>query len=137
MEYLMHNPHEPIMYSSKNIHKNEESPYQCYFKAGDTEIRKTKEDSNFIHTFCDEYHSRDISDRNSVTSTVNHLNGTIIGWCSKKQSETSRINSDAETRAIYTGVLYQNWIRDFFRSIGYPIEPSSNSMSITKQQFKE
>ena len=26
---------------------------------------------------------------------------------------------------MYTGVLDQNWIRDFFRSIGYPIGPPS------------
>ena len=32
---------------------------------------------------------------------------------------------NAETRAMYTGVLDQNWIRDFFRSIGYPIGPPS------------
>ena len=35
MEYLMHRPHEPIMYSRKNIYKIDESPHQCYFKAGD------------------------------------------------------------------------------------------------------
>ena len=27
---------------------------------------------------------------------------------------------------MYTGVLDQNWIRNFFRSIGYPIGPPSN-----------
>ena len=26
---------------------------------------------------------------------------------------------------MYTGALDQNWIRDFFRSIGYPIVPPS------------
>ena len=26
---------------------------------------------------------------------------------------------------MYKGVLDQNWIRDFFRSIGYPIGPPS------------
>ena len=26
---------------------------------------------------------------------------------------------------MYTGVLYEKWKRDFFRSIGYPIGPPS------------
>ena len=43
MEYLMHHPHEPIIYSRKKIHKTEEIPHQCYLKSGDAEIRKTKE----------------------------------------------------------------------------------------------
>ena len=43
MEYLMHHPHEPIMHPRKKIHRTEESPHQCYFKAGDVEISRTKE----------------------------------------------------------------------------------------------
>ena len=43
IEYLMHHPHEPIMYLIKKIHKTEEISHQCYFKAGDVEMRKTKE----------------------------------------------------------------------------------------------
>ena len=35
MEYIMHHPHEPIMYSQKKIHKTEDSIHQCYFKVGD------------------------------------------------------------------------------------------------------
>ena len=41
MKYLMHHPHEPIMYSRKKIHRTEESPHKCYFKAGYAETRKT------------------------------------------------------------------------------------------------
>ena len=37
MEYLMHHPHEPIIHPRKKIHRTEESPHQCYFKAGDAE----------------------------------------------------------------------------------------------------
>ena len=40
MEYLMHHPHEPIMYSRNRIYKNNEIPHQCYFEAGDAEIKK-------------------------------------------------------------------------------------------------
>ena len=69
-----------------------------------------KEYSNFLHTYCDADHARDLSDRLSVTSTGHLFNGTIIGWCNKKQSETS-------------GVLDQNWLRKFLRLIGYPIGP--------------
>ena len=39
MEYLMHHPHEPIMYSRKNIYNNHEIPHQCLFKTGDAEIK--------------------------------------------------------------------------------------------------
>ena len=46
-------------------------------------------------------------------------------WCSKKHSETSRSSSNAETREMYTGTLNENWIRDLFRSIGYPVITSS------------
>ena len=50
MEYLMHYPHEAIMYSRKKIYKNEEISHQCYFKAGDAEINKNNEYYNFLHT---------------------------------------------------------------------------------------
>ena len=86
MEYLMQYLHEPIIYSRKKIHRTEESPHQCYFKSGDAEIRKTKEYSNFLHTYCYADHARDISDRHSVTYIVHLFNGTILDWCSKKNS---------------------------------------------------
>ena len=119
----MHHPHEPIMYSRNKINRTEENPHQCYFKSGDAEISKNKEYSNFLHIYCDEYFARDNSDIRSVTSIVHIFNGTIIDWFSKEHPETSTRSSNAETRAMYIGVLYQNWIRDFFRSIGYPIGP--------------
>ena len=34
MEYLIHYPHELIMYPRKKIHIIEESTHQCYFKLG-------------------------------------------------------------------------------------------------------
>ena len=40
MEYLMNHPHETIVHSRKKIHKTDESPHQCYFKAGYAEIIK-------------------------------------------------------------------------------------------------
>ena len=46
----MNHPHETIMYSRKKIHKTDESPHQCYFKAGDAEIRKIRNTLNsFTH----------------------------------------------------------------------------------------
>ena len=37
MEYLIHRPHEPIMYSRNNFFfKTNEIPHHCFFKAGDT-----------------------------------------------------------------------------------------------------
>ena len=123
MEYLMHHAHEPIMYSKKRINKTDKIPHQRYTKAGYAEISKNKEYYNSLHTYCDEYRARDISDRRSFISKVHLFNGTIIDWCVKKNSETSRSSSNAETIAMYKGVLYQNWIRDFFISIGYSIGP--------------
>ena len=90
------------------MYVTEDIPHQYYFKSGDAEIRKNKEYSNFLNTYFNTYHARDISYRRLVTSTVHIFNGTIIDWCDKKQYETSRKSSNAETRAMYTGVLDQN-----------------------------
>ena len=109
------------MYSRNKIHRIDEIFHQCYFKSGDAEVIKNKEYSNLLYTYCYAYCARNISDRRSITSTVNLFNCNTIYWCARKQSETSRNISNSETIAIYTGVLDQNWIRDFFRSIGYPI----------------
>ena len=106
-------------------YKTGKIPHKCYFKAGDAKNIKNKEYSNFLHTYCDADHARDISHRRLVTSTVHLFNVTPIDWCARKKSETPRIISNAETRAIYTGVLDQKCIREFFRSIGYTIWPSS------------
>ena len=123
MEYFMHHPHEPIMYSRNNIYKTEEIPHQCYFTAEDSEINKNKEYSKFFHKYCDADHAIDIAGRRSVKSIVHLLNVNLADICAKKQYETSRISPNEETRSIYTGVLDQNWIRNFFRSIYYPIGP--------------
>ena len=48
----------------------------------------------------------------------------------------SRIPSNAETRAIYKGVLDQIWIRDFFRSVGYPIGPPSKLYEENRAKIK-
>ena len=87
--------------------------------------QKNKEDSNFLHTYCDADNTRYISDKLSVVSIVHIFNVTIVYWCSKKQSKTPINSSNAETRAIYTGLLDQNWIIDFSMRIGYPIGTSS------------
>ena len=110
MEYHMHHPHEPIMYSRKNILKLNESPRQLLFKVGSAESSKIQEESNFIHTYCDTYHARDISDRRSFTLTYHLWNVTFINWCDKKQLETYQISNNAETRSTYKGVLYNNYI---------------------------
>ena len=43
MEYLMHNPNKPIMYSRKNISPKNEIPLQCFFKAGNRDINQTQD----------------------------------------------------------------------------------------------
>ena len=42
MEYLMHNQHEPIIYSRKNIFKTNYIQIQCFFKAVSAAINQTK-----------------------------------------------------------------------------------------------
>ena len=42
-----------------------------------------------------------------------------------KKSDTSGSSSNAETRAMYTGVLYQILTKNIFRSIGYSVGPQS------------
>ena len=42
MKYLMHHAHEHIMFSGKKINKTDEIPHQCYFKEGDSYIRKMR-----------------------------------------------------------------------------------------------
>ena len=103
----------------------EDIPHQCYFKSGYAEISKNREYSNILHAKCDADHAIYFSDRRSVTSTFHIFNGTNIDWCDKKQYGTSRNSSNAETIAMYTGVLDQTWIRYLFRSISYPIVPPS------------
>ena len=42
MVYLTNNPHEPIMYLRKKIHKTHEIPHQCFFKAMGAQTKKTR-----------------------------------------------------------------------------------------------
>ena len=62
MEYFMHNPHEPTMYSRNKIYKIHEIPHKSYFKVWDAEIKKNQEYSNFLHTYFDADRARDIAD---------------------------------------------------------------------------
>ena len=90
-----------------------------------SKINQRQEYSNFLYTYCDAYHAIDITYSCSVTSSDHFFNGTVIYWCTKKKFKISRSIFNAEKRSIYTALLDQNWIRKFYRSIGYPIGPSS------------
>ena len=68
----------------KENFKPNESPHQCFFEAGSAEINKNQEYSNFLHTYCDTYHARNISDRHFVTSIAHFFNSTIVECWSKK-----------------------------------------------------
>ena len=87
--------------------------------------QQNQEYSNFLHTYCYVDYSRDIYDRSLVTSPLHIFNNTITDWCANKQSETYWSIPNAETREMCTGVLDQNWIRNPFKPIGYPIGPPS------------
>ena len=110
MEYLMQHPHEPIMYSKKEKFQNKLGTTSMFFLEGSAEMNKNQECSDFIHTYFEVDHARDISNRRSVTSTVYFFNGTVIYWCANKKYETSRSSSNEEIMAISTYVLDQNLI---------------------------
>ena len=95
MEYLMHHLHELIMYSRKKNSKVDESPYQCLFKSGISDINKNKEYSYLLHTYFDTDHTRDHYCRCSINSKAHLFSSNAVDWCSKKQSETSIISSNA------------------------------------------
>ena len=63
MKYIMHQPHEPIMYSRNNIFKLNDIPHQYLFKSGSAEIKKTQEYSKFLHTYCYTNYASDLSDK--------------------------------------------------------------------------
>ena len=131
MGYLMHHPYEPIMYSRNKIHIPEESPHQCYFKAGDSGISKNYECSNFLHTYFDENHARDISYRLSVTSTVHLFNGNIN---SLKQQESVQMKKQEEcTQGFYIKTVSETSLDQLV----IPYDLHQNSMRTTKQQLKE
>ena len=91
MECLMHNTHEPIMYSRKKIFKLNDILPQCFFKSGSEDIKKTKKYSNFLQTYCDVDHAIYLYGRLSVTSEAHLLNGTVIYCRTNRKSETPRI----------------------------------------------
>ena len=136
MEYIMHNPHEHIIYSKKHISKANESPHKCFFKAGSADIYQTQEYSNLLHTYCYADDSIDLAYRISVTLTSHLFNGTFVDWCTSKKSKTYRISSNVETRLIYTGVLDKNWIRNFYISIVYIIGPPSKLYEYNQSAIK-
>ena len=43
MDYIMHHPHEPIMYSRNKVFKNNESLLQFFFNPGKDEMNQTQQ----------------------------------------------------------------------------------------------
>ena len=84
MEYLLHHPHEPIIYSRKKIFKLNEILHQYFFGLVSAEINKTQEYCNFLHTYCDTDHARDICDRISIMSIDHLFSVTFIDWFYKE-----------------------------------------------------
>ena len=54
----------------------------------------------------------------------------------QEKSKTSRKISNLEKRVMCIGVLDQNFIRNFYRSIGYTLVPSSNFYEENKATIK-
>ena len=80
-----------------------------FFKSDGAEI-KTQEYYNLLHTYCNTYHERYLSDSPTTTSTDHLLNETVIYWCSDKEYDKPQSIPNSETKEIYTGVLDKNWI---------------------------
>ena len=74
----MHHPHKPIVHSKKKNSKVNESPHQCFFKAGGADINKNQKYSNFLHTYFDSDHALDLYEKCSVTSEYHLFNDTVI-----------------------------------------------------------
>ena len=109
----------------KDWSKLNEISHQCFFEEDVSEVGKTLECSKVVHTYCEKDHARDIPYRYSITSTDHLFNGTVINWCGKNQSKTSRSSYNTESISMYTGVLDKNWTICFHISTSYPIVPPS------------
>ena len=64
--------------------------------------------------------------KRSFWQEICHINIKPLKWYRhwlvlQEKPDTSRRNSNEETREMYTRVWYKNWIRNFYISIGYPI----------------
>ena len=78
MEYLMHHPHELIIYWRNTIFKSNESLQKHFSNSGSAYINKTQEHSNFLYAYFDLYHSRDLTYRRYVTLTAHLFNGIVV-----------------------------------------------------------
>ena len=113
MEYLMHHTYKSNMYPKKKSYKAHECPHQCYFKAGDSEMNKNQEYSNFLHTYCDTDHIRYLSIRGSVTSIVHVFNVTLVSWCAKKNLRPLKRFQLINMRNVHKGIISKLYQKTF------------------------
>ena len=79
-EYLMHHPHELIMYSKNKYIELNRAPINS---TSNQKMHKSVKIRNTLTSFTHmlmQIRQSDISDRFSVTSTVHLVNVTIINW---------------------------------------------------------
>ena len=76
MEYLMHHPHEPVMYSTNIFFKTNKIPYKCFFKT--TKIRNNQNSSINIVTQITQniFLIGDLSSHQVTSSMLPSLTGT-------------------------------------------------------------
>ena len=118
---ISHSSLTKTYYSFKDNYIQKRYPTSIFLQGRQCRDKETQYHPKLLHIYCDADHERYLSDRGSITSTTHLFNDTIIDQCSNSQYETSISSSKSEKRSMYTGVLYQNWIRNFCRAIGYPI----------------
>ena len=82
--------------------------------------------SSSLTTFTDSDWARDPYDRRSTTGITVFLGNNPITWVSKKQHTVSRSSTEAEYRALATGVAELAWLRQVLCDFGVylPIAPT-------------
>ena len=61
-------------------------------------------------------------DRKSLTGYCTLLGGNLVAWKSKKQGLVSKSSTEAEFRALSSGIDEVLWIRGLLKELKIPLE---------------
>jgi hypothetical protein len=118
--------------------KHTKNPHRVHWEAAKRVLRYLKGTSKFglyfkgttsttmkITAFVDADFANDKSDRKSVTGWIVKLNGDIVNWSSKKQSNVADSTCASELCATESCVKEIMWLQHLLREIGLHVEPQS------------